>query len=113
MFSPANGVRLSAALKEPILHYPSRPGRGCHQRDGIVLLAGAGTKATDLGRLSIYDIAPTLLWAMKAGVPEGGDGRVAFEAFEPSSVADSRSATSTHGGVEQRPDGESEEVTGG
>ena len=112
--APANGVRLSAALKEPILHYPSRPGRGCHQRDGIVILAGAGTKATDLGRLSIYDIAPTLLWAMEAGVPRNLDGRVAFEAFEEAFAAvrqvnevDSYAPDM----AASAPDGESAEVT--
>ena len=43
-----------------------------------------GTRAggRHLGRCSIYDIAPTLLWAMGAGIPADGDGRVLFEAFD-------------------------------
>ena len=57
-------------------------GRGCHQRDGIVIVGGAHARAGDLGRCSIYDMAPTLLWAMGAGIPAGGDGRVLFEAFD-------------------------------
>jgi predicted AlkP superfamily phosphohydrolase/phosphomutase len=111
--APANGVRLSAALKEPILHVPQRPGRGCHQQDGIVLLAGAGTKATDVSRLSIYDIAPTLLWAMGAGVPRGLDGRVVFEAFNEA-FAETRQVNEVEVSMPETamaPDGESGEVT--
>ena len=36
----------------------------------------------DLGRCSIYDLTPTMLWVMAAGIPSDGDGRVLFEAFD-------------------------------
>ncbi len=39
-FTPALGVRPSAALKRPVVHYPSPPGRGCHQRDGLIVMCG-------------------------------------------------------------------------
>jgi hypothetical protein len=57
-------------------------GTGCHQRDGILMLAGPGVQAKDLGRSAIYDVAPTLLWAMDAGIPTEIDGRVLAEAFD-------------------------------
>ena len=37
----------------------------------------------DLGRPSVCDVAPTLLWAMGAGIPVDGDGQVLAEAFTP------------------------------
>ncbi len=114
LVAPANGVRLSAALKEPILYQPKRPGRGCHQRDGIVLISGVGATQADLGRVSIYDIAPTLLWAMDAGVPRDLDGRILFEGFTEAFVA-SHDVNEVDPLVEDsRPlasDGESGEVT--
>jgi predicted AlkP superfamily phosphohydrolase/phosphomutase len=88
LFAPAPGVRPSAALRDPVVWMPGRPGKGCHQRDGIVLLEGPAVRAQDLGHLSLYDVAPTLLWAMDAGVPRGMDGRVLLEAFDPGFVAD-------------------------
>jgi predicted AlkP superfamily phosphohydrolase/phosphomutase len=88
LFSPALGVRPSAALKEPIVHISAAPGRGCHQRDGIVIFGGGQVRSGDLGRVSICDVAPTLLWSMGAGIPRGLDGRVVFEAFDPAFAAD-------------------------
>jgi predicted AlkP superfamily phosphohydrolase/phosphomutase len=82
LFAPAVGVRPSAALKEPILDFPSSPGRGCHQRDGMIILGGGEVRAADLGCVSIYDVAPTVLWVMDSGIPRGLDGRVVFEAFD-------------------------------
>jgi predicted AlkP superfamily phosphohydrolase/phosphomutase len=81
-FEPAHGVRPSATIKDDVVGPARAPGRGCHQRDGIVMFAGPETRAADLGRSSIYDIAPTLLWAMGCGVPSEIDGRVLFEAFD-------------------------------
>jgi predicted AlkP superfamily phosphohydrolase/phosphomutase len=81
-FSPALGVRPSSALKRPILRYRTE-GRGTHQRDGIAILHGGPVAAGALEPASICDLAPTLLWAMEAGIPIDGDGRILFEAFEP------------------------------
>jgi predicted AlkP superfamily phosphohydrolase/phosphomutase len=82
LFSPAQGVQPSATVKDRLIDFPPHAGRGCHQRDGIVMIAGANTVAGDIGRASIYDLAPTLLWSMGEAVPRDGDGRVLFEAFD-------------------------------
>jgi len=86
VFAPAVGVRPSVSATAPLVGHSKDPGRGAHQRDGIVIAAGPRVVAGDLGRPSIYDIAPTLLWLMDAGVPAGGDGRPLYEAFEPQLV---------------------------
>ena len=81
LFSPALGVRPSAALKRPLVHHVNA-GRGCHQRDGILMLHGGPVATASLTPSSICDVAPTLLWAMGAGIPANGDGRIMFEAFQ-------------------------------
>lgn len=87
VFAPSPGVRPSITVRQPVVENVAERGRGAHQRDGIILLGGPGTVARDLDRISIYDVAPTLLWAMEAAVPAGGDGRVVFEAFRESVAA--------------------------
>jgi predicted AlkP superfamily phosphohydrolase/phosphomutase len=87
LFSPALGVRPSALIKDSVVSPPRAPGRGCHQRDGIVLVSGPGVVSGEIGRASIYDLAPTLLWAMGSGVPAGGDGNVLFGAFDDDFVS--------------------------
>ena len=82
IFAPALGVRPSTAIKDRTIDRPPGKGRGCHQRDGIFVLAGSGVKPGDAGRVSIYDVAPTLLWTMDSAVPIDGDGRVLFELFD-------------------------------
>jgi predicted AlkP superfamily phosphohydrolase/phosphomutase len=82
LFSPANGVAPLASIKDRVVDLPRGPGRGCHQRDGVVLITGDSVRAAELPASSIVDIAPTLLWAMGKGVPQGADGRPLFEAFE-------------------------------
>jgi len=85
--SPTEGVRPSAALKDPVLGRPKAPGRGCHQREGVIIAAGPNVSASDLGTVSIMDVSPTILWTMGCPVPDGCDGRVLFEAFEPEFAA--------------------------
>jgi predicted AlkP superfamily phosphohydrolase/phosphomutase len=84
LFVPAPGVRPSALIKDEnaIIDPPTAPGSGCHQRDGIFMIAGPSVRPGDLGRSAIYDVAPTLLWASGCGVPNEIDGRVLFEAFD-------------------------------
>lgn len=79
IFDPAPGVRPSAAVRERELEPPMR-GHGCHQREGVFVLSSRGAAAS-LGTISICDLAPTILWAMGAAIPEGTDGRVLMEAF--------------------------------
>src|SRR5262249_34165654 len=83
VFAPATGVRPSVRAKVPVVEPAQDPGRGAHQRDGILVLAGPNVAAgRELGTVSLYDVTPTLLWTMGAGVPVEGDGRVLFEAFD-------------------------------
>jgi len=82
LFAPADGVRPSTAVRTPIVE-PVAHGGGCHQRDGLLLVAGPNVEPGDLGRPSVWDVAPTLLWAMGAGIPVDGDGQVLAEAFTP------------------------------
>ena len=83
LFAPANGVRPSTSVDGPPVRPVSGAGRGAHQRDGILMLHGDGVAPGHLGRVSLYDVAPTIAWAMGSSVLEGSDGRVLFEAFDP------------------------------
>jgi predicted AlkP superfamily phosphohydrolase/phosphomutase len=113
LFSPATGVRPSATIKDRIVDLPRGSGRGCHQRDGIMLFTGGSIRAGELPTASIVDIAPTLLWAMGEGVPHRADGRPLFEAFEGDFV-DAHPLTEVESDPLDPPDGlhvQSEEVT--
>jgi predicted AlkP superfamily phosphohydrolase/phosphomutase len=83
LFEPAAGVRPSAALKERAVAYPPSRGLGCHDREGVLLLAGPGVKPGPLAPASICDLAPTLLALMGAGEAGPVEGRVLREALEP------------------------------
>lgn len=55
---------------------------GRHHLDGFFLLAGPGiAEGKELERVSIYDVAPTMLHALGKPVPSDLPGRVAIEAF--------------------------------
>jgi hypothetical protein len=88
VFAPAVGVRPSVSTSGPVTGPAADPGRGAHQRDGILLAHGPHVRAGEIGRTSIYDAAPTLLWLMDAAAPTGGDGRPLLELFDPRLVAD-------------------------
>jgi hypothetical protein len=82
VFAPASGVRPSVRAQTPVIEPAGDPGRGAHQRDGILILGGPHVAAgRELGTISLYDVTPTLMWTMGAGIPADGDGRVLFEAF--------------------------------
>ena len=57
--------------------------RGVHQPDGVVIVAGPGV--TPRGKVdgSVMDVLPTLLYQAELAVPEGLDGRVLEDAFDP------------------------------
>lgn len=61
--------------------------RGVHHPDGIVVVAGAGVRP---GRIegSVMDVTPTLLYQAGLAVPEGLDGRVLVDAFDPAALED-------------------------
>jgi hypothetical protein len=55
---------------------------GRHTTTGFFLLAGPGVKeGVELAPVSIYDVAPTMLYAMGKAVPEDLPGRVIIEAW--------------------------------
>ena len=61
---------------------------GDHARDGILYAYGPGVRrGVRLPRLSIMDLAPTVLWLRGLPVPADMDGRVLTELFEPDFVA--------------------------
>src|SRR5262249_27192934 len=47
---------------------------GAHRRDGILLLAGEGVRAGNIGRARITDVLPTLLALGGLPIPAGLDG---------------------------------------
>lgn len=56
---------------------------GHHRPEGVLILAGAGVRpGLRLEKVSILDLAPTILHALGVAVPEELDGRVLSEAFE-------------------------------
>src|SRR5581483_9814414 len=67
----------------------SRRRSGCGRRrpssgrsSSTAAKAGAATSATG-SRSCTAARSPPVLWAMEAGIPIDGDGRILFEAFEP------------------------------
>ena len=87
VYAPAVGMRPSIAARTPVVSRAREVGRGAHQRDGMLLMGGAGVVRTELDRPVLYDLCPTLLWAMDAPTPADADGRVLFEAFAPELAA--------------------------
>jgi predicted AlkP superfamily phosphohydrolase/phosphomutase len=69
------------AVPSLVERLPPSGGGGRHRRTGIMLAAGPGVPAGDLGTASITDVCPTVLHAMDLPVPEGLDGRVLTELF--------------------------------
>jgi predicted AlkP superfamily phosphohydrolase/phosphomutase len=59
---------------------------GHHRPEGLLILAGPGVRAgARLEGASILDLVPTILHALDVAVPQGLDGRVLAEAFDPAS----------------------------
>jgi predicted AlkP superfamily phosphohydrolase/phosphomutase len=83
VYAPAVGVRPSIDVRTPAVTRAQEAGRGTHQRDGMILLAGEGVRREQLERPVLFDLCPTLLWAMNSPTPAEADGRVLFEAFTP------------------------------
>ena len=93
---PARGVRPSAGLASAAVEATGQ-GRGCRSQDGWLIVGGPVATAGELAPASLLDLAPTLLWASEAAIPEGGAGRVLDEAFEPAYVARKPEPRSTGG----------------
>jgi predicted AlkP superfamily phosphohydrolase/phosphomutase len=67
--------------REPFTDYSHLP-RGVHHPQGIVVVAGPGTRAAPIHG-SVMDVTPTLLYLAGLKVPRGLDGQVLTAAFEP------------------------------
>jgi len=56
--------------------------KGTHRPEGVLFARGPGVRGgASLGRTSIVDVAPTLLYSMDLPVPDDFEGRVLTEAF--------------------------------
>jgi predicted AlkP superfamily phosphohydrolase/phosphomutase len=66
--------------REPFTDHRRYP-RGCHHPDGIVVIAGEGSRPGASVTGSVMDVTPTLLYMAGLHVPEELDGRVLTEAF--------------------------------
>ena len=91
------------SVELPAVRPVSRHGRGAHQRDGIVMLQGPGVAPGPIGRVSLYDIAPTLAWAMGSSILRG-DGRVLYEAFDSAAAAGRPARFADSRAVDRAPD---------
>jgi predicted AlkP superfamily phosphohydrolase/phosphomutase len=60
---------------------------GCHHPDGIFALRAPGVEPATGVRADIVDVAPTLLYAAGAAVPEGLDGDARRDLFGPAAPA--------------------------
>jgi predicted AlkP superfamily phosphohydrolase/phosphomutase len=67
--------------KQPFTDVSDMP-RGVHHPDGIIVVAGPGTRPGGLSG-SVMDVMPTMLYQAGLKVPEGLDGKVLTEAFDP------------------------------
>ena len=76
---------------------------GDHTLDGIILMRGPGIAAgAEVQDADLYDMAPTLLYAMGLPVPEALPGRVLTEAFTPEALQERPVATKP-GGLPEPP----------
>jgi predicted AlkP superfamily phosphohydrolase/phosphomutase len=66
---------------------PRREASGAHRPEGIFAAAGSGIRrGVSLPRLSILDVAPTLLYSLGLPIPEDLEGRLPTEMLEPSEI---------------------------
>ncbi|MEM9445733.1 MAG: alkaline phosphatase family protein [Verrucomicrobiota bacterium] len=57
--------------------------KGTHRPNGIFIASGKNIeKGKEIGKLSILDVAPTLLYSMGLSIPTNYDGKVALDAFD-------------------------------
>ena len=69
--------------------------RGVHHPDGVVIVTGPGVRAGARISGDVMDVTPTLLYQAGLDVPEGLDGGVLTDAFEPDHLEDHPIRTTT------------------
>ncbi len=72
--------------KQPITDLSHLP-RGVHHPDGVVVVRGPGVKQTSELRGSIMDVTPTMLHLGDFAIPDGLDGSVLEDAFDPAAIS--------------------------
>ncbi len=79
--------------KQPFTDVSEMP-RGVHHPDGIIVVAGPGTR-TDRIEGNVVDVMPTFLYQAGLEVPEGLDGAVLTDAFTPDHLKEKPVQTTT------------------
>lgn len=83
---PSEGYTFTPVLGRPWLWERAKHLSGTHQKDGVLYACGPTIKAGVKGTpVEIYDVVPTVLRVMNLPLPDGLDGRVIEDLFEPSS----------------------------
>lgn len=62
--------------------------RGVHHPDGVVIVTGPGVRAGKTISGTVMDVTPTVLYQAGLRVPDGLDGNVLTDAFEPGHLKD-------------------------
>jgi predicted AlkP superfamily phosphohydrolase/phosphomutase len=83
----AGGVHIQGSIgREEVFSEPTEDGwKGENKREGLFVAAGPSFDEGDAGRLSILDLAPTLLHLRGQQVPGDMDGEVRRDVFAPDS----------------------------
>ena len=84
VFLPSPGYHASWYFTEPSIVTKTDGIRGCHRPEGVLIIAGAGTRKCSVNA-SIVDLAPTILHFFGLPVLREMDGKVLVEAFEKGS----------------------------
>jgi predicted AlkP superfamily phosphohydrolase/phosphomutase len=84
--SPAPGVRLGTNESGLVVE-PGDHGRGAPSPQGMLILGGEAARSSELRRVSLHDVAPTILWLSGIAIPDTMPGEILTGAFEPDFVA--------------------------
>jgi predicted AlkP superfamily phosphohydrolase/phosphomutase len=79
----ADGAAVSILRSDELVRSRDEP-NGNHRPEGVFVASGPSIRSgTEVGELSIVDVAPMLLYSLDVPVPLDMSGRVPEEAFEP------------------------------
>jgi predicted AlkP superfamily phosphohydrolase/phosphomutase len=103
VLTPEEGFSVSPPPRRHMLFRSTGWASGCHERDGVLLVAGKGIRQ---GRFApgpaLQDVVPTVLHLLGLPIPDDMDGRVLDELYslEANAGAPEYEATSESAGVE-------------